>query len=321
MFQECLTVLRSIVLQSLGITSPSSPDSGQHAAVQALSSQISPQTQAKPSVAASEENDSPPNKTHQVKASPRTKMGHVFMTPSPNSRISSGFGSLQDEEGSINYEPSFDHKSSQCKDDSDSQYPQRDPNLIKIEQRSREHERKRRKRHKHHRHKSHDTASTERGLNHTNVSPRHERNTAACVQSRDNDSNPPPPKGAWDAPLTSPANHSTTSPDQLRVQSVERSSNNKSFLSPRQNLASCIEISPQSDESRNVPISRGMEGRGTEESVQSPPQAKVLSPRAEKQRQKLHSKQVELLKSKEEKERLVNEVNLLNLKVLEEGTK
>ena len=69
-----------------------------------------------------------------------------------------------------------------------------------------------------------------------------------------------------------------------------------------------------------MPIKIGTEG--VEEPVRSPPpQAKVLSPRAEKQRQKLRSKQVELLNSKEEKERLVNEVNLLNLKVLEEGTK
>ena len=318
MFQECLIVLRSIVLHSLGITSQFSPDSGQHAAVQNLSSQISPQIQAKPSVAASIENDSSPNKTHQVKASPCNKMGHVFMTPSPNSRISSGFGSLQDEEGSINYESSYDHKSSQCKDHGDSHYPQRDPNLIKIEQRSQEHERKRRKRHKHHRHRSHDTASAEREPNHTTVSPRNEQNTAARVQRRDNDSYPLPPKGAWDAPLTSPTNHLTTSPDQLRIQSVESSSDNQSL---RQNPANHIEISSQTDESRTVAISRGMEGRGTEESVRSPPQAKVLSPRAEKQRQKLHSKQVELLKSKEEKEKLVNEVNLLNLKVLEEGTK
>ena len=321
MFQECFMVLRSIVLHSLGITSQFSPDSGQHAAIQNLAIQISPQTQAKPSVAESVENDLSPNKTHQMKASPRNKMGHAFMTPSPNSRISSGFGSLQDEEGSINYESSYDHESCQCKDHSDSHYPQRDPNLIKIEQRSQEHERKRRKRHKHHRHRSHDTASTEREPNHTTVSPRNEQNTAARVQRQDTDSNPPPPKGAWGAQLTSSTDHLTTSPDQLRVKSVESSSDNQSFLSLRQNPANRIQISSQTDESRNIAISRGMESSGTEESVRSPPQAKVLSPRAEKQRQKLHSKHVELLKSKEEKERLANEVNLLNLKVLEEGTK
>jgi hypothetical protein len=51
MFQECLVVLRSIVLHSLGIASQSSPDL---AAAQSLSSQTS---QAKPSVAPSKEND------------------------------------------------------------------------------------------------------------------------------------------------------------------------------------------------------------------------------------------------------------------------
>ena len=97
MFQECLIVLRSIVLHSLGIKQSS--DSSQHTVVQNLSSQIgtypnqvSPQTQAAPSSVASE---SSPNKSHRViNVSPRNKMGHVFMTPSPNSRISSGFGSL-----------------------------------------------------------------------------------------------------------------------------------------------------------------------------------------------------------------------------------
>ena len=65
-----------------------------------------------------------------------------------------------------------------------------------------------------------------------------------------------------------------------------------------------------------------IEGAGVEgDAMQSPPRVKVLSPRAEKPRQKLHSKQLELLRSKEEKQRLASEVNLLNLKVLKEGTK
>lgn len=310
MFQECLIVLRSIVLHSLGIGSQSLPNL---AAAQSLSSQIS-QAKTSESVAASEENNSPPNKTHRTtKASPRNKMADTFMTPSPNSRISSGFGSLQDEEGSISYESSYDHKNSQCKDHSDSQYPHRDPNLVQIEQRSQECERKRCRRHKHHRRRSHDAVSAERDPNHTTVralvSPRNEQNVAAdSIQRRDNnDPNPPPPKGAWEAPL--------------RVQSTESSSDNQPFLSPRQNLAHRNKISSQTDGSRNhVPIKIGTEG--IEEPVRSPPpQAKMLSPRAEKQRQKLCSKQVELLNSREEKERLVNEVNLLNLKVLEEGTK
>ena len=321
MFQECLVVLRSIVLHSLGITSQSS-EQGQYAAAQRLSSQISSQTQAKPSVAASEENNSSPasNAQQAMKSTPRNKMGHKFMTPSPNSRISSGFGSLQDEEGSIEYESSYDHKTSQHKDHSDSQYPQRDPNLIKIEQRSQEHERKRRRRHKHHRHRSHDPLSEEGDLNNIAVSP---QNATAGVQRRENDSNPPPPKGAWDASLTTPTNHLIASPDQLRVESVESSSDGQTFPSQHQIESGIGTSLTEHDDRRSwsVPISRGMEGRGTEESVQSPSQAKMLSPRAEKQRQKLHSKQVELLKSKEEKERLANEVNLLNLKVLEEGTK
>ena len=325
MFQECLIVLRSIVLQSLGISSQSSPDSSQYTAAQSLSSQISPQPRAKPSVAASEDNDSSPSKRHQkMKVSPRNKLGNVFTTPSPNSRISSGFGSLQDEDGSINYESSYDQKSSHTRVLSDypPQYPlgQKDPNLIKIDHRSREHERKRRKHRKHHRRSTHDKVSAERDPSHTTVSPRYEQNAAADVQSRDSNSNPPPPRGVWDVPVTSPTSHLTTSP---RIQqSVGSSSDNHTFQSRRQNPANCIEISTLIDiESRNVPISGGSEGRDNEDSVQSPPHAKVLSPRAEKQRQKLHSKQVELRKSKEEKERLANEVNLLNLKVLEEGTK
>ena len=329
MFQECLIVLRSIVLQSLGITLQSSPDSRQYATAQSLSSQISSQPQAKPSVAASEDtcNDSSPNKRHQaIKVSPRNQLGHVFTTPSPNSRISSGFGSLQDEDGSINYESSYDQKNSHTRvlSDSPPQYlpGQKDPNLIKIEHRSRERERKRRRHHKHHRWSTHDKVSAERDPSHTTLSPKYEQNGAAGVQSRDSNSNPPPPRGAWDVPVTSPTNHSTTSP---RIQQSVRSSlDNQTFPSPRQNPASCIETSTLTDiesECRNVPVSGGSEAKGNEDSVQSPPHAKVLSPRAEKQRQKLHSKQVELRKSKEEKERLVNEVNLLNLKVLEEGTK
>ena len=328
MFQECFVVLRSIVLHSLGIRSQSSPDSSQFTVIQNLSSQfgshpdqISPQTQAKPSVevVARKENESSSNKSHRaMKVSPRNKAGHIFMTPSPNSRISSGFGSLQDEEGSINYESSYDQKSSQPDKNSGSQYPNRDPNLIKIEQRSHEHERKRRRWEKHHRHRSHNAASAERDPNHTTVSPRYDQHTDVCVQKRDhNISNPPLPRGAWDAPLTSPTANVDT---QLRVQSVESSSDNQSFLSPPQKPDNHTKTS--SDGIRSVPIRGDMEGRGIEKPlVQSPPQVKVLSPRAEKQRQKLHSKQVELLRSKEEKERLANEVNLLNLKVLEEGTK
>ena len=323
MFQESLIVLRSIVLHSLGIGSQSLPSL---AAAQSLSSQIS-QAKISESVAASEENNSLPNKTHQtMKASPRTKMGHAFMTPSPNSRISSGFGSLQDEEGSINYESSYDHKNSQRKNHSNSQHPHsdRDPNLVQIKQRSQEREKKRRRRHKHHRRRSHDAVSAERDPNHTTVhalvSPRNDQNVAAdrVQRGEDNDPNPPPPKGTWEAPLN---NHSTTGPDQLRVQSIETSSDNQTLLGPRQNPAHRNKISSQTDGSRShVPIKVGTEG--IEEPVRSPPpQAKVLSPRAEKQRQKLCSKQVKLLNSREEKERLVNEVNLLNLKVLEEGTK
>ena len=328
MFQECLIVLRSIVLHSLGINSQASLGSTQYTTIQSLSShigthpdQISVQTQAKPSSEAviSEENESSPSKTHQVMTvSPRDKVGHVFVTPSPNSRISSGFGSLKDEDGSINYESSYDQKSSQPDKCGGSQYPDRDPNLIKIEQQSREHGRKRHRRHTHHRHRSHDAALAERDPNRTTMSPRYDHNyTEAHVQRRDrNDLNPPPPKGAWDqAPLTSPTANMDTSPEQLRVQSVESSSDNQSFLSPPQKLGNRIE-------NRSVPIGSDMEERGIDEPlVQSPPQVKMLSPRAEKQRQNLHSKQVELLRSKEEKERLVNEVNLLNLKVLEEGTK
>ena len=322
MFQECFVVLRSIVLHSLGIRSQTSPDSSQFTVIQNLSSQfgthpdqISPQTQAKPSVevVARQENESSSNKSHQaMKVSPCNKAGHIFMTPSPNSRISSGFGSLQDEEGSINCESSYDKKSSRPDKNSGSQYPNRDPNLIKIEQQSHEHERKRRRQEKHHRHRSHNAASAERDPNHTTISPRYDQNTDACVQKRDNNvSNPPLPRGAWDVPLTSPTANMDT---QLRVQSVESSSDNQSFLSPPRKHTS--------DGIRSIPIRGDMEGRGIEKPlVQSPPQVKVLSPRAEKQRQKLHSKQVELLRSKEEKERLANEVNLLNLKVLEEGTK
>ena len=323
MFQESLIVLRSIVLHSLGIGSQSLPNL---AAAQSLSSQIS-QAKTSESIAASEENNSPPNKTHQtMKASPRNKMGHAFMTPSPNSRISSGFGSLRDEEGSINYESSYDHKNSQRKDHSDSQHPhnERDPNLVQIEQRSQEREKKRRRRHKHHRRRSHDAVSAERDPNHTAVhalvSPRNDQNVAAdrVQRGQDNDPNPPPPKGAWEAPLTGLNNHSTTGSDQLRVQSIETSSDNQG---PWQNPAHRNKISSQTDGSRShVPIKIGTVG--IEEPVRSPPpQAKVLSPRAEKQRQKLRSKQIELLNSREEKERLVNEVNLLNLKVLEEGIK
>ena len=324
MFQESLIVLRSIVLHSLGIGSQSLPSL---AAAQSLSSQIS-QARTSESIAASEENNSPPNKTHQImKASPRNKMGHAFMTPSPNSRISSGFGSLQDEEGSINDESSYNHKNSQRKDHSNSQHPHsdRDPNLVQIEQRSQEREKKRRRRHKHHRRRSHDAVSAERDPNHTAVHAlvSHQNVAADRVQrGQDNDPNPPLPKGAWEAPPTSLNNHSITGPDQLRVQSIEASSDNQSLLSPRQNPAHRNKISSQTDGSRNhVSIKIGTEG--VEEPVlrSPPPQAKVLSPRAEKQRQKLRSKQIELLNSREEKERLVNEVNLLNLKVLEEGTK
>ena len=320
MFQECLIVLRSIVLHSLGIKQSS--DSSQHTVVQNLSSQIgtypnqvSPQTQAAPTSVASE---SSPNKSHQViNVSPRNKMGHVFMTPSPNSRISSGFGSLHDEEGSINYEPSCNQKSSQSKNsDSRSHYPERDPNLIAIEQRSHEDERKRRRRHKHHRRRSHDTASSERDINHTttHMSPRNNQETARILR-QDNDSNPPPPIGAWEVPLTSPTAGSMkpkdTSPGQLRAQYGESSLDNQSFRSP-----------PQISVNVKMSSTDRIEGAGVEgDAMQSPPQVKVLSSRAEKPRQKLHSKQLELLRSKEEKQRLVSEVNLLNLKVLEEGTK
>ena len=297
MFQECLEVLRSIVLHSLGIkkdVSLTSQDLHRDTAVQNIFNQtgvhphqVSPQTATAPIEVTSEESESvSPDKSTQVKkASPRNNL----MTPSLYSRLSSGFGSLQDEEGSINYESSNDQK---CNDTGKN----RDSNCSdNIEQVSHVYKKKEHKKHKHHRHRSYDRASIERHTNHTTLSPRYDKNISPHVQGRENYSSVPPPRRAWYS--TEPTHVVHESLPRATVQSVRTSSDAQSLQSYSQK-----------------PVEKN--------SMQSPPlQTGTLSPRAKKQRQRFHSKQLEVFRSKDEKQRLESEVNLLNLKVVEEDTK
>lgn len=320
MFHECLVVLRSIVLRSLGIN-------------KADTSQSLP-VLADPTPTQNENKSPSSSESHPQNVSPRNNKSQFLMSaPSPNSRLSSGFGSLHEEDGSINCDSSCVQAGliDQSRNGGP-QHPQRDPNLIALEQRAHKRERKERRRHKHHRDRSHNTPLSNR--DDATIALTHEKRTSS-MQKQQRESNPPPPTGAWTtSPVTSPTAYQTwsnatgqndASPPQPRVQSTENSSFNQSFKSPPDpwKLANGEMSGSPSDRSWNATTlsSGGIEVDSCEESSFSPPQAKVLSPRATKQRQKLHSKHDDLLRSREEKQRLANEVNLLNLKVQEEGTK
>ena len=341
MFQECLIVLRTIVMRSLGIASDNSPqkaESSRHLTEQInqIHSHDSSKIQSPKLVQIEKESKSSPTANSPASVAPRDKKSKMFMTPSPHSRISSGFGSLQEEDGVLNCESSYDNVR-EVKHTQDRGH-QRDPNLIAIEQRSSERERKKRKRHKHHRHtKSHDTPSsnwqTDDKINTASPDYDEERDHSLEIHQRELNPAPPPPRtGAW---FTPDSNHTTRqntviglnvkdSQAQTREQFVERhhsSSNNQSHQQSPPSRVTVKAFDRNSTTANTHAAVVDIETSRGEEEMKSPRESKAFSPRAEKQRQKLHSKQIELLRSKEEKQRLANEVNLLNLKVLEEGTK
>lgn len=351
MFHECLIVLRSIVLHSLGISKATSQQNTDPT-VQAMekiceisaqknSSQIESESttlslQSEKDAKASE------TATHPLNTVPRDKKSKVFVTPSPNSRISSGFGSLHEEDGSINYESSFDHVNKMRPAQNEGtlghdKIEQRDSNLIAIEQRSLEQKRKKHRHHRHHRHsRSYGTPSSDKDNTDDAVvaaSPANNEKEYIRQVMQQGDQNPPSaPRGAW---ITSANRHEThqvyatksreEKSAKPRVVQSYNSSTNQSYQSTPV-IPDIVKVSPPVDRNPDTMSSSGgveVERCDEEDNIimTSPRKAKAFSPRGEKQRKKLLSKQIDLLRSKEEKQRLASEVSLLNLKVLEEGTK
>ena len=85
--QECFKVLRDVVIHSLGIGSSSAAPVANTGRGGAIGSGLMPSTKNKKAA------------KHKGSVSPSDRTVAVAKTPSPNSRQSSGFGSLQDEEG------------------------------------------------------------------------------------------------------------------------------------------------------------------------------------------------------------------------------
>ena len=319
MFQESLLVLRTIVLQSLGInkdTANQSDESSRHTVEQirhaAYSESPSAQSTSPP---AEKGTQSATGEPRLINVAPRDKKSKAFATPSPHSRLSSGFGSLHDEDGSVNYEVSSDQvgQSNQVGHGNGvvEQTSLRDSHSqsFDVENGLREHGHKRRhRRHKRHRHtRSGEAPLADVGVkNHTHTN--RERRAKHTHEETELNSSiiPPPPIGAWTSPDTSASNRKSGERDPS-IQSMGHSNDWSLQSTPPAHIATAVD--------------NGGSMLGTEQSVVSPQEMKVLSPRAERKRKKLQSKQVELMRSREEKKRLASEVNLLNLKVEEEGTK
>lgn len=314
MFQECLLVLRSIVLSALGINidnSQQSPDMAMHNKEQLNFAMVgdpdSPQTQSDSTTAKQRRNLSS-STIHLTKVIPRDKQSdQIFVTPSPHSGLSSGFGSMHDEEESIYYEPSYGRKE-QHVSQNQCQHSQKDSHLTEADQRFQEREQKRHRLQKHRRHQSQNTPSSNRDHTHMHVINKSD----SQVQDRRSHC-PPPTVGGWVTPENSITVHQRTMSKHRDANLAEKGGSssdnqpaNPSFMGQTLNSTSCA---------------RGLESDYHEENAKYPPLIKSLSPRAYTERKKLQSKQIELLRSKEEKQRLVTELNLLNLKVQEEGTK
>ena len=314
MFQESLLVLRTIVLQSLGInkdTANQSDESSSHTVEQirhaAYSESPSAQSTSPP---VDKETQSATGEPRLINVAPRNKKSKTFATPSPHSRLSSGFGSLHDEDGSVNYEvSSYQVGQGNQVGHGSGVVELRDSHSQSFENGLREHGHKRHhRRHKRHRH----TISGEAPLadvgvkNHTHTN--RERRAKHTHEETELNSSiiPPPPIGAWTSPNTSASNRKSGEREPS-IQSVGHSNDWSLQCTPPAHIATA-------DDSSGSML-------GTEQTVVSPQEMKVLSPRAERKRKKLQSKQVELMRSREEKKRLASEVNLLNLKVEEEGTK
>ena len=116
----------------------------------------------------------------------------------PPVHISSGFGSLHDEDSSINYESSYD----QAKQGGSSRHPQKDSNLIALEHRAKEHElKKQQRRKKRHRHQSQTSPSS------CTSDPTTSPPSDVHVWVRGSSSDPPAPIGAWVTPEGRPSGY------------------------------------------------------------------------------------------------------------------
>ena len=199
-----------------------------------------------------------------------------------------------------------------CQDQS--QHSQKDSHLTPVDQRSRECEQKKHRRKKHRIHQSHGTPPSNADHNHMHVV------STSDSQVQDRLCHPPPTIGGWVTPEDSSSVHLRKYRDSILAQVVEGSPDNQPLKNTQQPL---MMVTVEPDRTLNSTSSAGgLENANcNEESIKSPPLIKSLSPRAQREIKKLQSKQIELRKSKEEKQRLVNELNLLNLKVQEEGTK
>lgn len=323
MFQECLLVLRTIVLQSLGIDKGTSGQSNESARrtveqIRQATNQESPIVQSTSPPTEKGAGSTITSESRPMNVAPRDKKSNSFTTPSPHSRISSGFGSLHDEDGSISHGSTTGplRQANQTNHITDESSP-RDSHVLDIEAGSQEHRQKRRhRRHKPRRHVQREAPPSDMNTDITNGKRRTVR------ESVDNDSIPPPPIGAWTSPDASVPNRTGKSGDEGHTHSREQSIEHHNDWSLQSTPP--VVANPFNSQNRALTSTVGSEGVSVMEKdvyIVSPKKKELLSPRAERRRKKLESKQDDLRRSREEKRRLATEVNLLDLKVQEEGTK
>lgn len=269
-----------IVLQALGINSqPKSPSAKQNETT---------------------------NSANELASQVKNSLQSSAKTPSPNSRLSSGFGSLVDEDGIMTCESSHSEDPLKVGRHVQASSPQTiivsTPLPIEQVTSVREQLREQRKYHKEQKHKSridhrsekvsgsqspHKDAFTSYKSPDSNVSGI--KDSVSPIQS---DHSPKQRGRAWMSPVTSP----TTSSDTP---------------------ASYIQISPPTNQ-----IQGSFENRHSTSSNQTGAlSSKPLSPREEKATHKLVEKQAELERSRNERKKLATEVQLLDLHVEEEKIK
>ena len=312
-FNECLIVLKSIVLHALGIGMSNestgtvvSPLSDSNP-VEELSNQVKERMKLHSS---QEGKKSLPSTQNSVQTSPKG-LQDTMRTSSSNSRLSSGFGSLHDEEYIESYDSRKKEKSPRYSHHS----------------KSREQSKERKKR-------PHNSTSKGRVKDITQTPSPQAHNDTKSHSSRTNNSSRnsgsdqhtpvstskqkrKPIENAWTTPVTSPpqtiSTTSTVTTPQADSLDAEQTivSERVQILkirSPRErgNVLSL----PFSSENQKSPHDK--------ERVSSTSSSKTFSPIQEKAVQKLVQQQVQLHMSQEQKKTLANEVQFLDLQVQEE---
>ncbi len=347
-FQECLSVLRGIVLHALGITGDSSsfqphstPPKGQSSERdwkngEKLANelrtglvaggrgeggggrgglkQIPPPIATEVStpgdhnitqVRSQKHNSTSPERRSEVSTAKSTK-AKLNSTPSPNSRLSSGFASLQDEDGSLFESGYMDFfRQSGTTDHGTTGGP------VKVSPRSHPS----RQTHSKLQHGNENQSQTHgKSVNSThsrqvyrNQSPSKAPNQASSPGNQDNPSQ-------QSAVMAGTSLESSTGQTSHQVQSKRGSSNSTSEKA--QILA--VQSLRNHDHQQHPSSSHSFPFTGDTSLLHPSPYPKPLSPRQHQALQQLGATQDQLQRSEGEQRKLVSEVQLLNLKVQEE---